>query len=45
MATIIWLSLCTAVATVGAIIMKTSLEYFVLGESKEEVISNLKDLL
>ncbi len=45
MATLIWLGVCTGVAIVGAIIMKASLEYFVIGESKEEVISNIRDLL
>lgn len=45
MATLIWLGVCMGIATVGAIIMKASLEYFVLGESKEEVISNIIDLL
>ena len=45
MATLIWITVCATVASIGAIILKASMEYFVLGESKEEVISNMKDLL
>lgn len=41
----VWISVCTTAAIIGALALTASIQYFVLGESKEEVISNMKDLL
>lgn len=45
MATVIWVTMCFGIALVLGVILMGLTEYFVLGESKEEVISNILNLI
>ena len=45
MATLIWITVCCACIFPAAILMQAGVQYFIFGDTKEEVIADIKDLL
>lgn len=44
MATLIYLCVVILLAFVGALVMNAAMQYFLLDETKEEVLNNIKSL-
>lgn len=44
MATLIYLCVVILLAFVGALVMNVAMQYFLLDETKEEVLNNIKSL-